>query len=122
MPYKTVEEIRAYNRAYYQRNRERLLQQQAEKNRRFAEKRRQWLADYKRDLSCARCGESHPATLTFHHREPSEKSFEIGNMLKVKVSLKRLLAEIHKCEVLCANCHAKEHWLHLYKRADVAQG
>jgi hypothetical protein len=122
MPCKTVEEIRAYNRAYYQRNRQRILQQQAEKNRRFAVKRRQWLADYKSGLSCARCGESHPATLTFHHRDPSEKSFEIGNMLVVKAGLKRLLAEINKCEVLCANCHAKEHWSHLFKRAGVAQG
>jgi len=50
MPYKTVEEIRAYGRAYYQRNRERLLQQQAEKNKRFAEKRRRWLSDYKSSL------------------------------------------------------------------------
>ena len=122
MSFKTVEEIRAYSRDYYQRNRERLLKRQAEKNRLFAEKRRQWLADYKSSLSCVRCGESHPATLTFHHREPSEKSFEIGNMLTVKVGLKRLLAEIDKCDVLCANCHAKEHWSHRFHRADVAQG
>src|SRR2546423_3751274 len=122
MPYKTVEEIRAYGRAYYQRNRERLLQQQAEKNKRFAEKRRRWLSDYKSSLSCARCGESHPATLTFHHRDPSEKSFEIGNMLTRKVGLKRLLAEIQKCEVLCANCHSKEHWSYLCKRAEGTQG
>src|SRR2546429_5758865 len=121
MPFKTVEEIRAYNRDYYQRNRERLLRQQAEKNRRFAEKRLRWLVNYKSSLSCTRCGESHPATLTFHHRERSEKSFEIGNMLRVKVSFKRLVAEIQKCEVLCANCHAKEHWVHQFKRADVAQ-
>jgi hypothetical protein len=24
-------------------------------------------------------------------------------------------AEIAKCEVICANCHAKEHWGYLYE-------
>jgi len=114
MPRKSTEETRAYNKGYYQRNREHLLQQQAEKNRRFAEKRRQWLVDYKKGVICARCGESHPATLIFHHRKPSQKSFDIGNTLTLKVGLKRLLAEIRKCEVLCANCHAKEHWSYLF--------
>ncbi|MGI8654336.1 MAG: hypothetical protein ACR2LC_03860 [Pyrinomonadaceae bacterium] len=123
MPYKTVEEVRAYGRDYYQRNRERLLQKQAEKNRKFAEKRRQWLVAFKSRLKCVRCGESHPATLTFHHTNPSSKSFAIGDStIALKISLKRLLAEIHKCEVLCANCHAKEHWSHLFEQADVAQG
>ena len=115
MPRKTTEEIRAYNRDYYQRNRERLIQRQAEKNKRFVEGRRQWLANYKSGLNCARCGESHPATLTFHHKKPSGKSFDIGNALTLKVGLKRLRAEIRKCEVLCANCHAKEHWSYLFK-------
>jgi uncharacterized membrane protein (UPF0182 family) len=108
------DEVRKYNRDYYQRNREQLLKNQAEKNKRFAENRRKWLVDYKKTLECARCGENHPATLTFHHRDSSEKSFEIGNALKLGVGLKRLLAEIDKCEVVCANCHAKEHLSYLF--------
>jgi hypothetical protein len=108
------DEIREYNRLYYQRNRERLLEKQAEKNRRFAETRRKWLVDYKRTLECVRCGESHPATLTFHHKNSSEKSFEIGNAIALGIGLKRLLAEIEKCEVICANCHAKEHLSYLF--------
>jgi len=109
------DEVRAYNRSYYQRNREQLLKNQAEKNKRFAEKRRKWLVEYKKTLKCVRCEESHPATLTFHHKDGSEKSFEIGNALKLGIGLKRLLAEIEKCEVLCANCHAKEHLSYLFE-------
>jgi hypothetical protein len=108
------DEVRAYNRSYYQRNRKRLLEKQAEKNKRFAETRRKWLVDYKRTLECVRCGESHPATLTFHHKNSSEKSFEIGNAIALGIGLKRLLAEIEKCEVICANCHAKEHLSYLF--------
>jgi len=110
MAIKTSEGIREYNREYYQRNRAHLLDKQREKNRRFAESRRKWITDYKKTLECVRCGENHPATLTFHHKDRSEKSFEIANAIRFGVSLKRLVAEIEKCEVLCANCHAKEHW------------
>ena len=109
------EDVNQYNRAYYQRNREHLLKKQAEKNKRFAENRRKWLVDYKKTLKCVRCYESHPATLTFHHRNNAEKSFEIGNAVALGVGLKRLLAEIEKCEVLCANCHAKEHLAYLFE-------
>jgi hypothetical protein len=108
------DEVRAYNRLYYQRNKEHLLKKQAEKNRRFAESRRKWLVEYK-NLECVRCGESHPATLTFHHRDSSDKTFEIGNALTLGVSLKRLIAEIEKCDVICANCHAKEHLSHMFE-------
>jgi hypothetical protein len=114
MPDKTSEKLKEYNREYYQRNRKHLLNKQKEKNRRFAESRRKWLVEYKKKLSCIRCGETHPATLTFHHKNGSDKSFEIGNAIVLGVSLKRLMAEIEKCEVLCANCHAKEHLAYLF--------
>src|SRR5215213_2615651 len=112
---KTSEELKSYNREYYRRNRKRLLEKQREKNRRFAESRRKWLVEYKKTLQCIRCQENHPATLTFHHKKGFEKSFEIGNALCLGVSLKRLKAEIEKCEVLCANCHAKEHLAYLFE-------
>ena len=112
---KTSEKVRSYNREYYRRNRKHLLEKQREKNRRFAESRRKWLVEYKKTLECTRCKENHPATLTFHHKEGFEKSFEIGNAVWLGVSLKRLKAEIEKCEVLCANCHAKEHLAYLFE-------
>ena len=112
---KPSEELRKYNREYYQRNRTHLLNKQREKNRRFAESRRKWITAYKKTLECVRCGENHPATLTFHHKNSSKKSFEIANAIRFGVSLKRLITEIEKCEVLCANCHAKEHWRNFNK-------
>jgi hypothetical protein len=114
MSYETSESLKGYNREYYQRNRKHLLEKQREKNRRLAGNRRKWLVEYKRTLSCIRCGENHPATLTFHHKKSTDKSFEIGNAIALGVSLQKLIAEIEKCEVLCANCHAKEHLAHLF--------
>ena len=112
---KTLESVRRYNREYYRRNREVLLERQRDKNRRLAESRRKWIVEYKKTLFCVRCGENHPATLTFHHREALDKSFEIGNAICLGVSLKRLVEEIEKCDVLCANCHAKEHLTYLFE-------
>ena len=112
---KQSDEVRLYNREYYRRNRQRLLEKQRDKNRRFAESRRKWLSDYKKSLKCCRCDEDHPATLTFHHRDAAEKSFEIGNNINLGVGLKRLMAEIEKCDVLCANCHAKEHFSQMFE-------
>ncbi len=54
---------------------------------------------------CSRCGFSNPKALDFHHREPSQKKFTIGNATRDKIDPKRLIAEIQKCDVLCANCH-----------------
>jgi predicted HNH restriction endonuclease len=66
--------------------------------------------EYKKSLSCERCGFSHPAAIQFHHRDPKMKDFDVGNAAKSGLSFERILAEIAKCEVLCANCHAIEHW------------
>jgi hypothetical protein len=115
---KSPEDQRLYNREYYLRNRSKPLAKQREKNRRFAEGRRKWLAEFKKGLKCNRCGEDHPATLTFHHLNAGEKDFEIGNSVWMGVSLNRLKAEIEKCEVLCANCHAKEHYAQTFEKPE----
>jgi hypothetical protein len=58
---------------------------------------------------CARCGEDHPACIVFHHRDPSEKEISIADAMRLGYGRTRILAEIAKCEVLCANCHTKHH-------------
>lgn len=72
--------------------------------------RRVLVRQIKSFLSCDVCGESHPACLDFHHRNPVEKSFTISN-LSWKVSTEKLFDEIAKCDILCANCHRKLHWI-----------
>lgn len=57
---------------------------------------------------CVQCGEKHPACLDFHHKDPATKTRGIG----VMVRMEDILAEIAKCDVLCANCHRKHHHDH----------
>lgn len=62
----------------------------------------------KRD-KCVNCGETHPACLDFHHRNPKEKKFQLTASQMGNRSWKTIEAEIAKCEVLCSNCHRKLH-------------
>lgn len=73
--------------------------------RRFAKKR--FCLDYKGN-KCEKCGYNRcPQSLTFHHRNPEEKLFDIsGAHARSGESLKR---ELDKCDLLCHNCHNEEH-------------
>lgn len=69
-----------------------------------------WYHEIKNSLYCNRCGENHPAVLQFHHTDPSSKEGNISQMVRDATSIKKIEKEVDKCEVLCANCHFKEHW------------
>lgn len=70
---------------------------------------RNWLTNYKKNLSCSQCGESRWWVLDFHHRDPEKKEGNINNILFSK-GKEKTLEEISKCEVLCANCHRDVHY------------
>lgn len=57
---------------------------------------------------CKKCGYKKTiVALTFHHRDPSEKEFEIG---KIKDhAWEKVLKELKKCDLLCFNCHMELH-------------
>ena len=58
--------------------------------------------------SCADCGYSKcEKALTFHHRDPSEKSFEISK--KMDYAWLDVKDELDKCDLLCFNCHMERH-------------
>jgi hypothetical protein len=50
--------------------------------------------------------------LQFHHVNPQEKDFTIGeiNINKNNFQMELLYKEVDKCKLLCANCHAEEHF------------
>lgn len=73
----------------------------------YYKENRQIVDSIKRYLCCALCAESAPCALDFHHVD-GDKEANIGNVLHCW-SRKKLLLEIHKCEVLCVNCHRKYH-------------
>jgi hypothetical protein len=49
-----------------------------------------------------------PYVMQFDHREPAEKEFGIATANRTR--LDRVRAEMAKCDVVCANCHAERTW------------
>lgn len=65
----------------------------------------------KEGKSCIRCGESHPAALQFHHRDPTTKLFNIADgIVSGGWTEEQIREEIAKTDILCANCHRIIHW------------
>ena len=44
-----------------------------------------------------------------HHRDPLKKEFVVNTRTLINYSWKKILNEIKKCELLCANCHFINH-------------
>ena len=54
-------------------------------------------------------GEFKPVQLQFHHRDPSTKKYKVAFMVCRNHTLKSIMEEIAKCDVVCGNCHAAMH-------------
>ena len=62
--------------------------------------------DYKVKQGCVDCGyNKNPYALEFDHIPGVKKVFNIGEKIGA-YSKEKIWAEISKCEVVCANCHA----------------
>ena len=70
-----------------------------------------WLEEYKKTRRCERCGFNDYRALEFHHPEGADKHFNVGDMVRLGMSITSIRREIAKCEVLCANCHNIEHYV-----------
>jgi hypothetical protein len=76
----------------------------------------QWLRELRR-RPCADCGESFPPyVMDFDHRDPSKKLFAITTGSSYLRSREKLIAEIEKCDIVCANCHALRTYASLMAR------
>lgn len=105
MPFKNYENQLASGRRWYARNRKKRRQQIKDRR----DQHREWFADYKSTLQCKNCPENDPVCLVFHHMDPTQKDFLVSQMIYLGYGKSRILEEITKCLVLCANCHRKLH-------------
>jgi hypothetical protein len=69
-------------------------------------KLRKWLTD--NNSACVICGENDPVCLDFHHSDPSTKEMSMSKGFRT-YGIDRVIKEIDKCVLLCANCHRKLH-------------
>jgi hypothetical protein len=63
------------------------------------------LLDSLRDVPCADCGRQFPpCAMDFDHREADAKQHTVTRMIG-RAGTERILAEVAKCDIVCANCH-----------------
>lgn len=95
---------RAYDNKHYKDNpqRKEYLRQSRLK---YSRKTGKYIYDYLSENPCIDCGESDPIVLQFDHRDGVEKFNNVSSMRNN--GIKKIQEEIDKCEVRCANCHAR---------------
>ena len=77
----------------------------AERIKKYQRKVRQYVVDLREVGCCMDCGEEDSRVLQFHHRDPAAREADIISIS----SFPRLLRELEKCDLVCANCHIKRH-------------
>lgn len=91
---------------WYMKNREEQVKAGMRRRDEYKQRLKRYVWEYLSTHPCKLCGESDPAALEFHHTR-GVKLKEVSKMLQAGASVKTLVSEIEKCDVLCANCHRK---------------
>lgn len=91
--------LHKYSREYYRRN----IAKYKERSKKRMAARMQIMQQLK-DKPCMDCGVKYPYyVMDFDHRDPKTKKFNLS--LVGQRSMKSVLEEIAKCDLVCSNCH-----------------
>lgn len=66
----------------------------------------EWAATLKHMKPCEDCGVAYPSWVMQWDHVRGTKEFKLSEVTSYNISKERILAEIKKCELVCANCHA----------------
>ena len=97
-----------FRKNWYEGHKERHLKQVKQRKHEARKVAREYVWNYLSNHPCIECGEKDPIVLEFHHRHGKDKAISV--MAAGGYPIATIQAEIDKCDVLCANCHRKEHW------------
>ncbi len=78
------------------------------------EKMREWFTEYKKTLKCNRCPNLDFRVFEFHHKN-DDKELNVSEAVD-RWSKERIMKEVAKCEVICANCHRILHYNERHKQ------
>lgn len=98
MPYASKADQKTYFKKYYQRT--------AEKRKTDWQYAGEILGLYKQIVGCMDCGQhfiGYPGVLDFDHLPGTTKKFILSE--RRRYSWAACIAEVEKCDVVCANCH-----------------
>jgi hypothetical protein len=93
---------REYDAAWYQANKaRRQAKVKADREMYVA-----WLDSLKKGKPCTDCGRIYPSyVMEWDHLPEAVKTLVVADTRRAAHSRERILAELEKCELVCANCH-----------------
>lgn len=114
-----------YNATYYTLTKDRHNPSRAERRRQAKAEATARVIEYLREHPCVDCGEADIVVLDFDHQR--DKEVGVSELVGAGAPWERILAEIEKCEVVCANDHRRRTartfgWARLEERAPLAHG
>ena len=99
---------KGYLKKHYRANEKYYRDKARYHTRRYEKIARRTIYELKLSNPCVECGEGDPRVLDFDHIISEDKSHNVANMVKNGYSVKSILKEVEKCQILCANCHQKK--------------
>jgi len=96
---------RKYIKAHYHQNRKYYLEKAKKRNIIVRKLIHEYIDSYLKNHPCVDCGESNTIVLEFDHIKKDTKDDNVASIMKRQLTLRKLEAEVLKCEVRCANCH-----------------
>jgi len=96
---------RARSRQYYAENREKHKQDILKRKNANIGNSQSKVVEYLKNHPCVDCNESDIIVLEFDHQRDKFKN--VSEMIMQGYTFERILEEIDKCEVVCANCHKR---------------
>jgi 5-methylcytosine-specific restriction endonuclease McrA len=94
------------SRRHYVANRDKVIAKAKEYSVKARVRIRAFITAHLKANPCVDCGETDTIVLEFDHLK--DKDFNLSDAARKGVSIKKLNAEIAKCEVRCANCHRRK--------------
>lgn len=91
---------------FYQENREKYVKRAVLFNKEAAKHYQLEFNRVKTEYGCFVCGEKEPCVLDFHHVDRSEDKH---SRVTSSLTYSKLILELKKCVIVCANCHRKIH-------------
>ncbi len=97
-----------YQREWYQKNKDKRKTQLAGYDVKRVAKNKAYVLKYFQTHTCLDCSEIDPVVLQFDHRDPSTNVGCVADIVQ-SYGIDKIVEEINKCEVRCANCHIRRH-------------
>lgn len=113
MPYKNKEDQKKAAASWYQKNKKKTIERSLKSTAMYRKRNKEFVNQYKLEQGCKDCGyNKYAVALDFDHTS-DDKEANVCRMVTNALSLEKIIKEIKKCDVVCANCHRVRTWKRL---------